>query len=131
MHAERGHAGWRFWLGWLLASTAGIIVGGVVSSPFGENINAGVRLAVNGALFGDAVGLAQWLVLRQQLARAGWWVLASILGLALFGVAGDAAYDISGEAVAVVVALAVLGVYGGITGGAMVWLLRLPVPRSV
>ena len=26
------------------------------------------------------VGVLQWLVLRRQMARAGWWVVASVVG---------------------------------------------------
>ena len=33
-----------------------------------------------------ALGVAQWYVLRRSLARAGWWVLAVVLGLWLPGV---------------------------------------------
>ena len=27
MNAERAQVGWRFWLGWVLASTVGVVVG--------------------------------------------------------------------------------------------------------
>ena len=37
-----------------------------------------------------ALGVAQWYVLRRSLARAGWWVLAVVLGLWLPGVAFSA-----------------------------------------
>ena len=32
---------------------------------------------------GVAIGLAQWLVLRGRLPRAGWWILASVVGWGL------------------------------------------------
>ena len=48
-------------------------------------------------LFGPLVGVLQLLVLQPHVARAGWWVLASTLGWA---------------------------VYGAFTGTALVWLLR-------
>lgn len=34
---------------------------------------------------GFAIGLTQWLVLRRRLSRAGWWIIANILGWALLG----------------------------------------------
>jgi hypothetical protein len=34
-----------------------------------------------------ALGVAQWYMLRRSLARAGWWVLAVVLGLWLPGIA--------------------------------------------
>lgn len=32
------------------------------------------------SLIGGSVGFAQWLVLRQRVSRAGWWIPASIVG---------------------------------------------------
>jgi hypothetical protein len=29
---------------------------------------------------GGIIGLAQWLVLRKRVPRAGWWILANVLG---------------------------------------------------
>ena len=42
--------------------------------------------AVVFVVVGTAVGIAQWLVLRQHVDRAGWWILASTLSVAMFGV---------------------------------------------
>jgi hypothetical protein len=41
------------------------------------------RLAVGLLLAGALFGLAQWLVLRQYVRGAGWWVPANVLGLPL------------------------------------------------
>ena len=63
-----------------------------------------------------------------------WWVLASTVGLAV----GFAVAFAVLEAVGVAVAFAVLeavgvavggALYGAITGGVLVWLLRQPAPR--
>ena len=79
----------------------GIIVTGYVG------VTAGVTVA----------GALQWLVLRRQVARAGWWVLASTVGWVVGGL-------VSGITDAAV-GWAVLGaVYGAITGAVLVWLLR-------
>jgi hypothetical protein len=50
------------------------------------------------AVAGASIGIAQWLVLRRQVSRSGWWVLLSSLGFAVgwlvdvetTGVVGDA-----------------------------------------
>jgi hypothetical protein len=50
-------------------------------------------------------GMLQWLVLRRQVPRAGWWIIATVAAH-LFGV---------------------VAVFGAVTGAALVWLLRQPV----
>ncbi len=65
------------------------------------------------AVGGVVVRVLQWLVLRRQVGRAGWWVLASTVGWAVGGHVGGT------------LGWAVLGaVYGAITGSVLVWLLR-------
>jgi hypothetical protein len=91
---------------WAAACTVGGAVGGFAYEAFARVSLAEVTLArafggvVLGALVGGLVaGAIQWLVLRQQVYRAGWWVLASTVGGA--------------------VAFAV----GGAVGGALAWLV--------
>jgi hypothetical protein len=85
--------------------------------------------------------------LRQQVARAGWWVLASAVGLStglgVGRIGGAALHDAilgaAGESMARIGATAVFGIlivlgYGAITGGVLVWLVRrrpdvIRVPR--
>ncbi|MYA51545.1 MAG: hypothetical protein F4045_07580 [Chloroflexi bacterium] len=75
---------------------------------------AGVTMAV---VFGAAVGVVQWLMLRLHVAGAGWWVLASGVGWVVSGFAAGVTDTAAGWAV--------LGaVYGAITGSVLVWLLR-------
>ena len=73
---------------------------------------------LTGLGLGTVIGTAQWLVLRRHVSGAGWWVLASGLGYAggLIGV------SLNWNEVADLL----LGwlAYGGITGLAIVWLLR-------
>ena len=127
MNIERAQVGWRFWFWWLNASTAGFILGFVVANRldwFG---------ALAGTVIGASLGIAQWLILRRFIARAGWWVLASIVGLAVgFGVcsavlfADDFAQDV-GFAIAGAVAGTVIGAALGIAQ----WLvLRRHVARA-
>ena len=114
----------------MLASIVGLAVGYVVALAVGG--------AVFGAVVGASVGIAQWLVLRRQVPRAGWWVLVSTVGgaigfaasgaadQAVGGAVGFAAYeeaagfDLSG----VMGGGAGFAVNGAITGVVLVWLLR-------
>lgn len=70
---------------------------------------------------GTATGLAQWLVLRQRVSRAGWWILASALGWGLVR-------PIVGEVFVGLLELLIIGaVPAVVTGFALRWLLtRLP-----
>ena len=36
--------------------------------------------ATFGAVLGASLGVMQWLVLRRQLSRSGWWILAGSVG---------------------------------------------------
>lgn len=72
---------------WAAACTVGGAVGGLMYEAFARADLAEVTIArafggvVLGALVGGFVaGAMQWLVLRQQVYRAGWWVLASTVG---------------------------------------------------
>jgi hypothetical protein len=72
-------AGW-----WILTTTVGGAVGGAV----GMHVIQPMHRIVIGAVFGAVVGCAQWIVLRQQYRRAGWWILAMTVGGAVGGALG-------------------------------------------
>jgi hypothetical protein len=103
---------------WVLASLGAAAVVGVVIFGVGM-VNADVGWVGGAVLFGTVVGALQWLVLRRQVARAGWWVLAStvgwVVGMPLGGIFGW---------------LALGAAYGAITGTALVWLLRQAPPGA-
>jgi hypothetical protein len=65
-------------------------------------------------VIGALIGGVQWLVLRRWLSGAGWWVVASTLGMALGGGAGLAASFAAGADVIQPWALAILGAPLGI-----------------
>ena len=126
--------GWRVWLWWVLASVVGWGVGGVVLGPVFGVVEPAFGLLVAsaavGAIGGAALGALQWLVLRRQLARSGWWIAVSTIGWAigpvivLFGGVIGAL-----DAVLIVLLVALLWGIGGLVGGAttgavLVWLLR-------
>ncbi len=97
---------------WVLASVGAVAVVGVVVFAVGV-VNADVGWLAGVSLFGTVAGTFQWLVLRHQVRRAGWWVLVSTVGWVVGMPLGD------------IVGPPGLGAaYGAITGTALVWLLR-------
>lgn len=132
---------------WVWASTAGLAVAGGVGGAVvmaganaklgeGGSLAAVVGYTLVGALGGAVTGMLQRPVLRRQVSRSGWWVLASTvgwgLGMAVFGI-GEYASGAFGimEAAGVLFGWLVPGVVlGAVTGGALVWLLRQPVPEA-
>ena len=61
---------WTLWLQWLAVTAFGWILGGVLLPGLAP---------VAGGL---VIGVLQWVVLRQRLPQAGWWILASGVGWA-------------------------------------------------
>lgn len=127
--------GWGFWLLWVLASTvgwfSGFIIGKIGAFAIHDSLS---RHNYMGAVFVAAlaagVGILQWLVLRRRLSRAGWWVLASIVGLAGGGVVGPTAVAL---AVGDPTTWGVVGflVVGWAMAGLMQWfVLRRQVSRA-
>ena len=124
-------AGW-----WVLTSAAGcfaILLAGAAGYPeslrdFGSHLSW-TDVVVVAALGGAVTGTLQWLVLRGQVSRTGWWVLASTVGWGLGMTAARAYSGVVGEpdSGGLFVAGAVLG---AVTGGPLGWLLRQPVPEA-
>ena len=133
-------AGW-----WVLASTVGLAVGFAVALAVSEAVgltvgltggshfsSEPVALVLFGAVAGASMGTAQWLVLRRQVSQTGWWVLASIVGVALSVAVFFTVTAGVEEAAGVAGGGALSGaVYGAITGGVLVWLLRQPVAKDL
>jgi hypothetical protein len=101
---------------WVAASTIGMTVGGVLLEVMGIDLGENMVGLVIGAVLGASIGIAQWVVLQRHVSRAGWWILASTLSLAV----GMAVGGIGAGAL-----------YGPITGGVMVWLLRQPARKEM
>ena len=115
MQLERVNVRWSLGLWWVLASTAGL----VASLPLGFGVGgAMVLLGV-----GVGGGVTQWLVLRHQVSRTGWWVLASSVSLVVFFQSLHFGLH--------VVNLIVFGlVSAAITWIALAWLLRRSVAEG-
>ena len=94
----------------------------------GDIIVAG---SVGIALGGILTGVLQWLVLRRQVARAGWWVLATTVGWVVGGPGAGIVSAAVDAAVGAGVSWAVLGaVSGAITAPVLVRLLGQSVPAA-
>jgi hypothetical protein len=98
MDTEHTFIGWRFGLRWVLLTVVGWVIGfplgfvfvAVVGSIIGVHEGSDsiiLKLGLdNAALFifvVAAVSLMQWLALRRVVQRAGFWVLASIIGFTI------------------------------------------------
>lgn len=119
-----GRVGW-----WVPASGFGFPIALVVADGVGRRVEIATPILM-GVLFGVLSGILPWLVLRRQVARAGWWVPAHLLGSLVGGAMGIIAFHVMG----------LIGFYqfpwtaagamfgaglGAITGITLVWMLRL------
>src|SRR3990172_6203045 len=111
--------GWRFWLQWMLASILGFAVGAAMANAVTDLIFT--------ALFGAVGGFMQWLVLRRQIAGAGWWVLASTLGFAIAPIAAIAGVMAIAQVMSLdgnpMAAPILLGVLFGVLSAIFPWLI--------
>jgi hypothetical protein len=101
--------------------TAGFIAGYALGGPPFDFLLAFT-------LVGLVNGIVQWLALRQQVERAGWWIVASCVGFALGGAVavgvalavGDAVdAGLGGGIPAFAAILTIIGFVGGAVGGAI------------
>ncbi len=115
----RRRVSWAGW--WVLANIAGWTVGALVNLP----LNLPLGLFPGWSVGLVVAGIFQWIVLRRQLSRATWWLLASFVAWAAGFSISVALPECRGPCSA-----AVLGaVIGAITGIALAWLLRQPAPE--
>ncbi len=133
------------WLGrWIAANALGLGMGmalfaavaegieqsGVLGSPeLGDGVGHLIGLALAGALF----GVMQWLVLRRHVARTGWGVLGTAVGLTAGYIGG---YIMGGPPFDFILAPALAGLLGGVgqwfalrrhVVGAAWWILATPL----
>ncbi len=73
--------------GWVLATAGGWLLGVLlIALPGRENlINEFLGMSLVFLLMGLSIGVGQWLILRQRLAHAGWWIAANLLGWVFLG----------------------------------------------
>jgi serine/threonine protein kinase len=120
-------AGW-----WVLANVAGSAVFGALFAVGNLDLSGAGDWAKFGALMGVCFGIAQWLVLRQIVGSAGWWVLVSLaLNTAGLAVLGAGLTGLRNIVLAVMLTVVMAAIFAGVTGGVLVWLLRRSVPEAV
>lgn len=90
---------WRLWLWWVVAGVVGWGLGWGLGWSEVEFLSVDVAAAeYGGVVVGVTVaGVLQWLMLRRQIARAAWWIVASLVsgvvaGGVIYGVGGDAGF---------------------------------------
>ncbi|MDZ8106791.1 MAG: protein kinase [Nostoc sp. DedQUE12a] len=110
---------------WVLATVVGI-TGFVLGY---DAVGRPVGYAVVGAVAGTLLGMIQWLVLRRSLSRTAWWVLANTVGVTIAMILAVPLHQGLGypslNSLEFFLLLAVyFAVFGAITGGALVWLMR-------
>jgi hypothetical protein len=127
------------WLRWTILTTLGLAGGLVAALLAGGPVEAvvGMMLAmpVVTGIVGLVLGGTQWLELRRRVRPAGWWVLASTIGLSVGLLGGVVLVEQIGNAVTGgqvnirsmsmvwrVVSFAVVGVVSGAGLGLMQWL---------
>lgn len=116
-------AGW-----WIPASAFGglvLIAAGSGSYLIPKESLSGA-LAATGILVagGPLMGALQWLVLRNKVGRAGWWIVASTAGWGFIILMVRTTPFGGGDGGAVLAIVAGVTFLASITGGVMVWLLR-------
>jgi hypothetical protein len=131
MAVEQNHVRWSLWLWWVLASSVGLALGFAAGFAagfaVGGALSATASQGVFGAVVGASVGTMQWLVLRRTVARVGWWVLASTLGMGVgFALVRAATPMVS----SIVGGGPLYGVVNGAVVGTLVGMLQLLVLRG-
>jgi hypothetical protein len=123
---------------WPLASVLGALAGALVGAGVGLLLQSleWMASAATVVVATTVLGAAQWWVLRQQVARAGWWIVANALGWGLGLLAGFVVVVLGflleptlnlpgGLFTGGAVGGAVAGAIGGsISGSVLLWLLR-------
>jgi hypothetical protein len=132
MKTNQMETGRGYWLAWFLASVMGFGVGAVLGVSLAyrffptDTFDAANGITL-GIVMGATGGYFQWVVLRERIAGAGLWTLASALG---FGLAMGAPLAADPEANPAMAGFLV-GTVFGLVSGILQWLiLRRKVPRA-
>ena len=129
-------------IAWFIAIKASTIIAFFLVLDHSGTVEARTKVLTEsvfllGAWVGGVLGLAQWLVLRKHIRRAGWWVFANALAWALgllVAFVGTTLmkfdrFDLATALAGAATGLTVGAVVGGITGIALLWLLKPRLSR--
>jgi hypothetical protein len=123
---------------WGIFEATGIIGVGIDFYEYDEMLRM-IGLVISGGV----AGFAQWLLLRQEVPKAGWWIVGNLVGwigsiAAILILGGDVSFGlVFGEfeygRVAAILPYTVMPsdlLPGLLTGAVLVWLLRHPRPQT-
>jgi hypothetical protein len=100
-------------LGWMTGTLIGMgVLPIVVGSPAGNPVRYG-WIALAYGIVGAVIGGMQWPVIRSHLKQSAWWIPATIVATALWGLASA----VTGGN------LITWGIRGAVTGSVLVWLV--------
>lgn len=128
---------WRLWLWWVVAGVVGWAAGWGLGWSEVEFWSVDIAAAeYGGVVVGvTVVGALQWLMLRQRMARAAWWIVASLVsgvvaGGVIYGVGGDAGFTAEVTRDLDVGWVVEAGLYGAVLGVLQWLVLRRQVALS-
>lgn len=132
MNVTQLNNGRSFWLAWFLATLLGFGIGGILGATFAYPLfPAGRSEAASGIALGIVMGATggyfQWMVLRERIAGAGLWGLASTLG---FGSAIGAVIITDADENLAIASLLMAGVFGAASGVLQWLILRPKLPQA-
>jgi hypothetical protein len=114
-------------MGWWIAATTlgllmGLVAGRLMLFGMHSTLDATWLGVLATALIGGSMGLAQWLVMRQLVRHAAWWIVANVLG---WGIVGWGAETLSNDMVPAIGLILVPGIATSVA----LWLLLDRLPR--
>lgn len=127
MRSEHTPIGGSFWLQWVIVTGISWVVGAVFYHTLDLNLPGGFGEVIGETIWGLLLGISQWLVLRQRLDRASWWILVTAAGWLLSAGAGVVLKHELGQSVGEVIYSIVLGFIPGVL---QALLLRLHMARA-
>ena len=117
---------------WVLAASAGSLLGmlivvGLSTSvyPAAEAVGSFQLDVLGPAVIFGVMGLVQWMILRREVAQAGWWIVASVVSGIVAGLVAGAYFGgLPSTAGTVAVAAVSLALASSVTGFRMYWLIQ-------
>ena len=116
---------------WIAATTSGLLLGGLgirllIHTLLGDLDSMWFAVLIV-VLVGGSLGLVQWVVLRQRVRHAAWWILANVLGWGVLGL-GWVGSSLSDQMIIPIVGILLL--VPSIATSVTLWLLLDQLPRG-
>ena len=83
LELEAKHAGWRFWILWVLATNVGFFPGQALGERLSASMADPAASAVQAGCLALGVGVTQWVVLRRHVTGVHHWITATVVGWAI------------------------------------------------